>query len=322
MTAGAQHPDATEDLGGPLQCVVGVIAHGIESRSGTFRDTPLSAENFASELVKRPVGGHRFAEPLPEGKHRRIAQLRPTVLQQVSPLQRPLVNERLGPEQLLNQPGPFLRILVRKERLQLIGFWLDPRHVDRDPPQKTRIIDKGRRADIHRVQLLDDKPIDDVVGRHGGRFEVLARFEDQELGSGERAFEPGRHGGLAEHRCLHQTVTGHRSYSFGVDREHRQPRHVAPRTVRVGRDHLQLLLPSRPDNHAARINRQGLEGRGSGGIGFRPFPDPAEQQSVFQAVSFQTNTTLVSHLAQGLGQKQACRRVVPVDSASQEFIGQ
>ena len=85
------------------------------------RAPSYSKDYAASELIERHVGGDGAAQELAEQIHRGRADGAPRVLQQIAPLERPVVDE-LGPlEQATDQLVAFLGVLVGAEGADLIG---------------------------------------------------------------------------------------------------------------------------------------------------------------------------------------------------------
>jgi hypothetical protein len=128
MALGALHPNAEEELGGRFGQIVRIAVDTEVVGRAVGVDRPLPHDEFADELIERPVGAERLADPVVQGPHPLLAQGLALVADQVGPLERPQggvlvvvgIELRVAgqAQESVDEMLPLVRIVGVEERLE------------------------------------------------------------------------------------------------------------------------------------------------------------------------------------------------------------
>ena len=321
VAPGAQHPHADEDLRDSFERLVRVLADQVIRASGIVGRTTPTDQQLPGHLVERHVRRDRVADPFAEGIRRRFTQSHARVLQQIAPLQRPVIDE-LGPsEQGINGLGPLAGFGVGDKLADLVRRRLQTDQIERHAAQKFLVTRQRGRRDFEIVQLRNDVLIDEVAGRHRRWLELRLPLEHDQARGRKLSLEPRHDSRLTQLARRHEAGLRDIGYSLGVDVEDRQLGDIARRTVGVLRDQLQAVLHPRLDDEPLGEDADGLDFVLVFEIRVGTLLDPLPQDRFREAAARDADSAAMRHIADRLRQQQTLSGVQPVDATPLRFGG-
>ena len=137
----ADKTDAQEELRRGLHLGVGLVGDQEVVGGRIVVVAAPRREQLVDELVVRIVLGHGLAHPVAEAPHAFLAQKLAIALEQVAPLQRPVVHVLRPFHQLPDQTGAFLPLgrLVLEESLHLVRGGRNADEVKGNAAEKLRV---------------------------------------------------------------------------------------------------------------------------------------------------------------------------------------
>ena len=103
VTLSTDHADAQEDLGRLLHCHLWVVIDPVKVSGRILVGAAGGCDQLAHQLVVGAVARDRIADPLAEGPSALLAQILAVTLQQVAPLQGPVINKLLALHQIIDE---------------------------------------------------------------------------------------------------------------------------------------------------------------------------------------------------------------------------
>ena len=115
-----------------LDGVVGVLADGVVDARRVVDGPALGHKQTPGETVERHVRRHRIADELAEEVDRLRTDDGARILEQVAPLERPVIDELGALEQPVDDLFPLVKSLVGQERAHFLGLGLQADEIEVD----------------------------------------------------------------------------------------------------------------------------------------------------------------------------------------------
>ena len=255
VAAGAEHPHAAEDLRHPLDRVVRVLA----DREVDAGRIVAARRRGPSSMRRANSSSGMFAATAPRMNSRNRKtdcglSVVARVLQQIAPLERPVIDElRAARTARRSVFVALLRIGVGEERPDLVRLRLHADQVEIDAAQELLVAGDGRRRDLQAVELLDDVLVDQVIAAApaSARSRCRASSTMTPVAANVRSKRATMAVSPASPAVTSPSSSTSANWSL-LAVKIAQPRDVARRAVAVVGDELQAMLLARLAGRACR----------------------------------------------------------------------
>ena len=320
----AVEPHAEEQMGSVFHRVQR-IAEDLVVRGGrVLAVRSAGGQDFAHELVVRLARGQLSADPLAKFGGTLRTQELAVDLQQVGPLVRPVLDEILAADQLIHQLVAFRPGVagVGQELAHGVGRRRQSGQIQMDSADEFVVGAERRRQNLHPLPFGGDQLVDRPPGLGFLPDKAGSVAHDGQRRGRVGAFVAGQHGCLAASDRGHQArAVGRRDFAVaGLDE--RLARHVAGRSVGVGRDDAHLLGAARSVHDG--IVRQHVDlGHALGGqIQPGAVGDPVAQNLVVAVARTHQRAALVRNGTGRLEQHQAVVGRTEIDAPRRQVVGE
>ncbi len=322
MALRAHHANAEENLRSLLHGGLGIARHAVEVGRGIVIGAAARLEHFAHHAVVGLVLRDGIADPLAELVGALLAEVFPVILQQVSPLQGPVIDKRGARDQLVDQGAALGFGRVGGKGAHLGRGWQLPGEVERDAAQEACIVHHGRRLDLQALQLGIHRTVDVIILRQGLPGEARLGIHDGHRQRGQVALIAQHDGSLTGARALHRGV-GNSRHIGDVAIDYREGGDIARTAVRIDRGHLDgRRFAGRLHEDFLGLDFQAADGIG-GGIAERDaLRDPVVNGLVISAADVEAQAAAMRHFLGWLSEHEAASRVGAIEPPAREIVEQ